>query len=269
MVGIWLVEMFSSAFLCSLLFASLSRAEMTEPASLNWEEVPAKAISLRAGEEVELKCGATGSPPPTIHWYKDGVRVAENPLAADEDSVGTEVEQVANEGIPTIQMATTYSKLRLPCLDKAKSGRYSCVAANGLSPVLSHNVSVEVAGSGRGICPSRRSGAGVAASIGMWTDMRLERSDAVAQLFCRASGEPRPQVRWFHLSDDMEKVGLVRPSQSFILLRNGDLLVRQPQPETQGGFNFLCEASNDAGTDTQAITLVDVSMDEDEDYVQE
>lgn len=241
---------------------SYALAEMTEEPSMSWEEVPEEILNLRSGQELELKCGASGSPPPTIHWYKSGLRLSQNPLTMDEESIGSEVEQVANQGLPTIQMGTTYAKLRISCLEPADSGDYACVATNGLLPALVKNISLTVApGKTAALCPKMRRSPSVPANIMMWTDMRLERSDAVAQLFCRAAGVPRPAIQWFHLDPEtMEKTGPVEHSEKFILLRNGDLLVRGPEPKDQGGFNFLCEASNPSGIDSQTITLVDVAM---------
>lgn len=48
---------------------------------------------------------------------------------------------------------------------------------------------------------------GSAPQIYMWTDSRLERAGASAQLFCRARGDPTPNISWSNEGGDILKNG--------------------------------------------------------------
>lgn len=41
----------------------------------------------------------------------------------------------------------------------------------------------------------------------MWSDLRLEREFVNVQLFCRAVGQPKPEVKWFNENNEEIKDG--------------------------------------------------------------
>ncbi|XP_037927563.1 neurotrimin [Teleopsis dalmanni] len=82
-------------------------------------------ITATEGNNVTLKCAATGSPEPTITWRREnGVLI--------ELANGTEVLSV--EGVD----------LMLPSVKRQHMGAYLCIASNGVPPTVSKRISLVV-----------------------------------------------------------------------------------------------------------------------------
>ncbi|ESN99171.1 hypothetical protein HELRODRAFT_162666 [Helobdella robusta] len=88
--------------------------------------------SLMPASAVQLKCQFTGSPPPTITWYKDGIPISS---LADNDkrfevSQKNEVQSESHRYIAT-SLLKFYGPKRtsLKALEREESGSYSCVAS--------------------------------------------------------------------------------------------------------------------------------------------
>lgn len=77
-------------------------------------EHPSDAIVLK-GSPTELKCSASGSPTPSISWFKDGI-----PISSDKSGRRT----ILPEG-NLYFMRTVSNKRR-----RSDSGTYQCVAIN-------------------------------------------------------------------------------------------------------------------------------------------
>lgn len=254
--------------LLCLAWVGLGVSELLEEPLLEWDDEQTESTkAVKGGTDVDLHCSATGVPPPTIRWFKDGVALGVPTAHLDEARIGNEVEQVANDGVPTMQTATTKSTLTIPCVAKDSAGVYTCQASNGILTSLRRNLTLDVEAGWSGTsCPkSRRSESlmegGEAARIQMWTDFRIERDDAMAQLFCRATGTPTPTIRWFMLDEDLKpRQEITKYNPGFFLLHNGDLLVNPKANSDQGGFNFLCEARNKYGIDSKTISFMELSM---------
>jgi len=234
-----------------------------EPPEINFETPLPKVTEVTPGKQTDLICAVYSRPPPTIRWLKNGVEI-------ESIKSGNELEQIQNQGIPTLQTAVTKSRLSIDCADK--QGVYTCVADNGYKRIEG-NTTLKLS---TGAKQSKREKikvsekcalkkrkdirldfmVGSPAKIVMWTDTRMERPDAVAQLFCRANGNPKPTITWYRLNEDGEQGEQITNGPQYTLLQNGDLMVKDPQPGDEGGFSYQCVAKNAYGMDNQTVLLV-------------
>lgn len=210
------------------------------------------------GDVVELNCGAFSAPQATVRWVLDG-----KPVANGLD-FGSKLERVENAGIRTIGAAITNSVLRLPCVDSSNVGTYGCVVESGCH-TKTFNAVVSVSDGGKQNCnnlASRTSATrGSKPHITMWTDTRMERSGAAAQLYCRAAGVPQPQIDWYEV-DDAGAVSPIMPSNDIYVIPNGDLMVKK-RDDKQGGNMYRCIAKNEHGQDERDVVLVEVDYEGD------
>ena len=72
---------------------------------------PASASAIRPGSDVTLRCNVTGDPPPTVEWYKNGIRLFES------------------EG----KMALRRKQLTISSVTSEDNGSYSCHAISRMS----------------------------------------------------------------------------------------------------------------------------------------
>jgi len=239
---------------------------MVEPPEIGFETPLPKVTEVIPGKQTELVCAVYGRPPPTIRWLKNGVEV-------ESVKSGNELERLENLGIPTLQTAITKSRLSIDCAEM--HGVYTCSADNGYKKIEG-NTTLKLATGLAGLKQLKREKtkitemcsvkkrkdnrldlmAGSPAKIVMWTDTRMEQPDAVAQLFCRANGNPKPKITWYHLKEDGEQGERIIDGPQYTLLKNGDLMVKGPQPEGEGGFSYQCVAKNAYGKDNQTVLLL-------------
>ena len=73
---------------------------------------------------VTFECSATGIPPPTITWYRDGVLLSGNRVTLSNQTL-MDFTRMDNENV---QIATR--TLTLKNTDNCESGRYTCSATN-------------------------------------------------------------------------------------------------------------------------------------------
>lgn len=60
----------------------MQAGEMTESPFLEFESAEmAGKTAATEGEDLELECSVTGSPPPIIQWFKDGKAILLKPAA--------------------------------------------------------------------------------------------------------------------------------------------------------------------------------------------
>jgi len=225
--------------------AQLDQLELLEPKYVQFTEDVPKSMELVAGRSVVLQCGANGIPPPNIHWIKDGRRIHQG-AHENEDNL---LEKLMNMGLVTLQNGVTVSKLKLDCVTKQTAGIYQCVAENGDDKIVSPPAFIDVIDvTGEDATLSckdakRASLDGAAPQIYMWTDSRLERAGASAQLFCRARGDPTPNIYWSNEGGDILKNG-----DRFTVLHNGDLIIKSVDWDLEG--QYTCTASNEFGQDS-------------------
>lgn len=133
-----------SAF--SLLF-SLFVTDLAAGSQLTIVEEP-QSVTLAPGAVTELRCEVFGTPVPTIQWLHNGqvMRMGEKPYSfvlPVETGSPVMAERLSNRGMRTFQMATTSSKISIPCADSSRAGLYTCFASNGQDTVTA-NATVRV-----------------------------------------------------------------------------------------------------------------------------
>ncbi|XP_039268950.2 hemicentin-1-like [Styela clava] len=128
------------------------------PPKFSGDDIPAN-VSVVEGEDITLTCYASGDPPPTITWLKNGVLIKDGGRFSISDS-GTFL---------TINNAA-----------QSDRGQYTCRATNDVG-VITQNQFLDV------LVPPRISGNN--------ENIVIEKGDPVA-LDCVISGNPKPKIRW-------------------------------------------------------------------------
>uniref|UniRef100_A0A2C9JD97 Ig-like domain-containing protein n=1 Tax=Biomphalaria glabrata TaxID=6526 RepID=A0A2C9JD97_BIOGL len=167
-----------------------------------------KDVTVKAGKPAELKCAATGQPPPEISWQKDG---GDNfPAARDR----------------RMHVYPNDDKFFIMDTRIADEGVYSCMAKNEAGVIIS-NATVTVLETPGFVQPM----------IGKKTSKLGETS----VLQCMASGSPQPKLTW--LKDDRD---LVLTPRHFFTVDNQILVIVDTQ-WSDGGV-YACRMSNSLGT---------------------
>ncbi|CAL1531514.1 unnamed protein product [Lymnaea stagnalis] len=167
-----------------------------------------KDVTVKAGKPAELKCAATGQPPPEISWQKDG---GDNFPAARE----RRMHVYPNDDRFYIMDTRT-----------ADEGVYSCMAKNDAGVVIS-NASVYVLETPDFKKPM--------------LGEKATKEGETTVLQCHASGSPQPKLTW--LKDDKE---LVMTPRHFFTVDNQILVIVDTQ-WTDAGI-YACRMSNSLGT---------------------
>ncbi|KAM9642204.1 hemicentin-2 [Trichechus inunguis] len=163
-----------------------------------WE--PHTQISVVQDSKTTLECNATGKPPPTLTWERDGQLV--------EDEPGL---QLQNQG----------QSLHVVQAQAALAGRYSCVAKN-------------VAGRAE-----RRFALSVLVPPELIGDSDLLTNVTTAlhsplTLLCEATGIPPPEIHWFRGEEP------ISPGEDTYLLAGGWMLkMTQAQEQDRGLYSCL------------------------------
>lgn len=216
-------------------------------------ELPAETVATQYGSIV-LECEVGGSPPPTIHWLKDGVRLLQDGSHKPSDDEASYEDPASVGGRRGLSLSSTRSRLYLDCLSEEDEGEYICVAENAVvrksqSTLLRVERPEDVLYSEVHECSGKRSNKGEPARIYMWTVSRLEFENSKVQLFCRAEGNPQPTITWYDRDNKP-----IESDENYRVARNGDLIIRDiTWLENMGGYT--CVADNGFGTDTAQTFL--------------
>nr|WBW70149.1 venom protein [Lampona murina] len=221
--------------------------------SLSIRNGPPKMLEMMAGEAKYLECEAGGSPPPTIHWLKDGKKIAQSFYEAIHPG------ENENEILPShLGLGFTRSRLYVDCASARDAGKYTCVAENEyLRDSKSGQVFIveSLDGENNAICLAKKS-FGSPARVHMWTHTRLEMMGTDVQLFCRPDGDPQPQVVWRGPGG-----APLTNSQRYQVMDNGDLIIRNIEWSDMGGYT--CRVKNSEGSDEILVFLYPTLPDND------
>lgn len=182
---------------------------------IKFRRLPPKEFSAQLGSSITIECEAGSSPPPTIHWLKNGQRIEQTEPAADENQVEEQQQQQLSNLVEgaggKISLSSTRSRLFIDCAGPLDEATYTCVAENPFSRVASHTklnlVQPELALDG-GQREQEEAGKLVAVPqclgqqnqlqpqpvrIHMWTHniVEVQKSDLV--LYCRSNAGSRQQ----------------------------------------------------------------------------
>ena len=99
--------------------------------------VPSPEVEIPFSSSRVLECEAGGSPPPVIHWLKNGKRLKSSKR---EEMLTMELNEPMDEPVAILGLSFIRSKLFLDCVSiTADEGIYTCVADNGFSRVFSES----------------------------------------------------------------------------------------------------------------------------------
>ncbi|XP_055367591.1 hemicentin-1 [Betta splendens] len=187
----------------------------SQSASLTYAEVPTVTVAqqvvlVSVGGDATLKCGATGVPPPLIHWFKGELEMGSAPFVEHDVHRGT---------------------LHVRGAQEVDAGQYRCVASN-TAGTSAGTVSLEV-----GVAPLfSEAPVDVTASVG-----------ENVSLPCVVRGFPQPSVTWRRQDGRRIPPQTDRHSRA-MQLEDGQLLIRSVWLDDEG--LYICEAKNHFGSIT-------------------
>ncbi|CAL1265716.1 unnamed protein product [Larinioides sclopetarius] len=168
----------------------------------------------------KMECSATGNPPPSIFWTKEGNQV----LMFPERSYGK--FSVSRDGTLTISGVS-----------KEDEGYYICSILSGIGSSMA-KAYLEVTAIGDLPAPIIKLGP---------ANQTLP-LNTVAMLPCEATGDPPPSIRWF-----VNSVPLQTRNPRFVVLDSGTLQIDALQPEDSGVYT--CTASSESGETSWSAAL--------------
>uniref|UniRef100_A0A3Q2CT39 Hemicentin-1 n=1 Tax=Cyprinodon variegatus TaxID=28743 RepID=A0A3Q2CT39_CYPVA len=166
---------------------------------------------------VTFTCDATGIPPPSLTWLKNG-----HPI---ENSESLEVN-IFSGG----------NKLQIARLQLPDSGTYTCVASNVEGKAQkSYHLTIQV--------PPSISGSEMPSEIGVLVNQSID-------LVCEAQGTPTPTVHWLK---DGETINSTANKSLRVSPDGKTLIVTQADPAISG--KYTCVATNAAGEEGRIFNL--------------
>lgn len=139
-----MVSVLASFLMLATLMSARSHLANAKPLTnhnqVRFRRLPPKEFSAPLGSSVTIECEASSSPPPTIHWLKDGKRIPQTPNQLDENLLddGLTLLQPATapiDNVNRIALSATRSRLFIDCADAQDEATYTCVAENALSRI--------------------------------------------------------------------------------------------------------------------------------------
>ncbi|XP_055516059.1 hemicentin-1-like [Leucoraja erinacea] len=182
-----------------------------------FEEPQHEVVVQVAGSALVLSCHATGVPPPTITWQKDG-------------------QSIESSNRLDWHILPSGTSLQTDQLQPAQGGNYTCLARNGEGETRRHytlivQVSPSILGSD---VPSEYDAL-------VNEDVNLE---------CVALGEPKPALRWLKDSKPLETLG-----QIHIELSSDGSSLHIRGALTSDAGRYTCVAQNPAGEEAKLFIL--------------
>jgi len=191
----------------------------------HWEHVrlktvPPARVDARHTGELILTCSATGSPAPSIAWYKDDLFVPHLDYTLEEGSAS---------------LGETVAKLRLPCLTELESGKYECRARAGKQEV-SAVTEVNVVEYDNNLCTEEGK-----PEIAMWRPTMMVEEGSLVVLPCRVNHPHDQEISWTDgRGDDIGN------DVRFVVRDTGDLVISSVTWSDMGQYS--CTARNIRGT---------------------
>ncbi|KAF7283184.1 hypothetical protein GWI33_001247 [Rhynchophorus ferrugineus] len=197
---------------------------------------PTPYIKKNVGMHMELYCEAMGSPPPTIQWYKDHLRITENE--------SFESSNVINHSPGLGKVA---SRLVINYILPRHEGKYYCVAEAGSLRDSAFTDLIVPNGKGREmnftqLVANKILGAHHRPRVTFWapTYMDIIGSDVV--LPCKSVGNPKPDLVWFDPDSQV-----ITDNEKFTILSDGELKIQSITWADMG--IYVCKVNNSVGDD--------------------
>nr|XP_054608122.1 hemicentin-1 isoform X2 [Nothobranchius furzeri] len=166
---------------------------------------------------VTLTCDATGIPPPSLTWLKNG-------------------HPIENSDSLEMHIFSGGSKLQIARLQFPDGGTYTCVASNMEGTAhKSYHLTLQV--------PPSISGSDMPSEMGVLVNESI-------QLVCNSQGTPTPTIQWLKDGEAISRAQMKRLSIS----PNGNtLIVTRADPSDSG--KYTCVATNPAGEEDRIFNL--------------
>lgn len=130
------------SLLALLISLSAFSARVGDAKPLNQNQVrfrrlPPKEFSAALGSSITIECEAGASPPPTIHWLRDGKRILQNDFDFETNQLddGSQPTALQIDDVHRIALSATRSRLFIDCANFEDEATYTCVAENAFSRV--------------------------------------------------------------------------------------------------------------------------------------
>uniref|UniRef100_A0A3Q0QQP7 Ig-like domain-containing protein n=31 Tax=New World cichlids TaxID=319056 RepID=A0A3Q0QQP7_AMPCI len=195
-------------------------SKIKDPSPVFFKEI--SSLNVKIGEMSEFVCQFQGDPPPTVTWFKDGHLLDHNP---DYD-----IMKKSNSSTLTVFYPTTDHEGTYDCIITNKHGKSTCkIRITAATPIPEMSEEMTVHKPQNTTCSEGNT----------------------AVLKCVITGEPAPEVTWYHNHICLEaSVGKYRVE------RDGDrisLAIHGVTKADQG--EYICEAVNYVG-EARSVALV-------------
>ncbi|XP_071439347.1 follistatin-related protein 5-like isoform X2 [Hetaerina americana] len=181
-------------------------------------------LSARVGDNVEIKCDVTGTPPPPIVWRRHGADLA----ALVESTAATTV--AADGEIRVFSDGSLY----LTRIQLVHAGNYTCHAQRNKDVVQTHVLTVHTI-----------------PEVKVTPKIQSRRPGEEAAMFCHVVGEPFPKVEWLK-NDEPLKIDV--PNKYEIIGNGTELQIHNIAYADTGAY--MCQATNVGGMTRDISSLV-------------
>nr|XP_054769474.1 hemicentin-1-like [Lytechinus pictus] len=213
-------------------------------------------MSINEKDSTQLSCHASGDPPPTIRWYKDGRLVTHNEPGVAVLSSGevlrinrvnrihageftcvasSVVGNISKSYVLNVRGKLEQQVLRINRVNRIHAGEFTCVASSVVgniskSYVLNVRVSPEI------------EGAEFPHNVSVINNMGIE-------LSCPTVAIPVPEIVWYKDGHRLH------PFQSGVLISPDGTTLRIPNAQLHDEGMYQCVATNIAGDQTKLFNL--------------
>lgn len=185
---------------------------------------PLKDAVTRENEKFTFECEVTGSPDPTIDWFKDGILIQNNP----------DYKTSYDKGLCRLVIEETFA---------ADSARFTCRASNLVgNAATSASLSVrENAAEVQMIAPR----------IVRFLQSSSAKEGTSFEFSCAVTGYPLPTVSWYKNDKCIDD-----SSDYVISYNNGEAKLRFEEVFLEDDAVYTCSASNPAGIEHCSASLI-------------
>ena len=204
---------------------------------------------VEVGQPLQLSCSVSGSREANIEWRHNGKVIV--------SMTGSNKERR-----PFLRTDVLHHNIN--CATPKDNGNYECIARSNnvvirktttVFVIVSDDESNEKTISN---CMEKRK-ANVPAKIYASTDTLFDAPGSQARLTCRASGSPRPEIRWSVRTNTEDFKPITSENNEFKMTPRGDLILPSLSLEPVHFAEYKCEVSNAAGSDSASTYLQVVS----------
>jgi len=187
---------------------------------VKFKTVPPARVDVRKTGEIVLTCSATGSPAPSVSWFKDDLFVPHLDFELKEESSS---------------LGETVSQLRIPCLTDSEVGKYECRARAGKKEA-SVVTEVNVVEYSENLCGEEGK-----PEITMWRPTLMVEEKSRIVLPCRTKHPQEVEVSWTKGPSDS-----LGNDVRFVVKENGDLVISDVTWTDMG--QYTCTVTNPRGS---------------------